>query len=152
MSDIEFKDKGLKQLMKAFKRIPVVQIGILGSSPRTDGGQSNAAVGAAHEFGTSKLPRRSFLREPITDHLDAYLQKAGAFDKAKLNEVVKNATLKPYMDKVAIVCEEIVQDAFGSGGFGKWKPSDMTDKKVQMTLVETQQLRRSITSKVVDAT
>ena len=46
------------------------------------------------------------------------------------------------------VGESIVQDAFSTGGFGKWKPSRMENKQTKQTLVETQQLRNSITSDV----
>jgi phage gpG-like protein len=72
-------------------------------------------------------------------------------DKDVLNDVLKSGTFTPWLKKVAVLAEGIVADAFASGGFGKWPPSDMTHKKNHQTLVETQQLRNSITSEVVDA-
>jgi hypothetical protein len=54
------------------------------------------------------------------------------------------------MIHIGETAEKIIQDGFTSCGFGKWKPSDMTHKKVAMTLVETQQLMESISSEVKD--
>lgn len=154
------KDKALNQLIKAFKgKTPVVSVGIMGTDGTklkiTGDGFAHGAlastvaeVGAAHEFGTSKLPRRSFLRMPLTKNLHRFLNKAGAFDPAKLQEVVESGTLVPWMKKIAITAEQVIQAAFDTGGFGEWIPSDITKKKNPQTLVETQQLRRSITSVV----
>ncbi len=52
------------------------------------------------------------------------------------------------MKRIAIVALDVVLGAFATGGYGKWKPSNMEHKKVHMTLVETQQLRNSVTEEV----
>lgn len=149
MADIELKDKGLKQLMAAFKgEIPQVKVGILGDKSARDGKTSNAAIGAAHEYGTTELPIRSFLRTPLNDHLSEYLQNAGAFDPATFKDIIKEGSILNWVKKIGVVAEQVVQEAFASGGFGQWKPSNMDHKKVKQTLIETQQLRNSITSKV----
>lgn len=109
---------------------------------------TNASIGAAHEFGTSKLPQRSFLRVPIADKLPKEMVDAGLLERNTVMEVIKTKTVVPWLKKVMILCEGIVADAFDSGGFGKWKPSNMNNKKNKQTLVETQQLRNSITSDV----
>lgn len=142
--------RGLDKLLKALgTKPPKARIGILGNSAaRSDGGPSNAQVGAWHEFGTSKLPVRSFLRVPITENLQKEMEKSGAFDKDALANVLATGSILPWLKKVMIMAEGIVADAFDSGGFGKWKPSDMTRKKNHQTLVETQQLRNAITSEV----
>ncbi len=148
-SGVTLKNKGLKQLVKAFKTMPEIRVGILGGKAmREDVGPSNAQIGAAHEYGTKKLPQRSFLRVPLTDNLDRFLGRSGAFDRTTLEQVIREGTIRPWCVKVAIVAEAVVADAFATGGNGKWKPSDMTHKKVHQTLVETQQLRNSITSEV----
>lgn len=156
MSDtVELKTPGLDKLLKALKtKPPQTRVGILGdktvrgkdSGPNA--GRTNAEVGAAHEFGTTTLPQRSFLRIPISENLQKEMEKSGALDKDALNEVIKSGTLVPWMKKVAVIAEGIVADAFDTGGFGKWQPSDMTRKKNHQTLIETQQLRNSITSEV----
>lgn len=152
---IQLKDKGLKDLIRAFKgkTIPVARVGILGdknSRSSTKNGVTNAQVGAAHEFGTEKLPIRSFLRMPLSTELSKALEKSGAFTREALAKVVEEKSLTPYVEKIAVVAVGVVLEAFDSGGYGKWTPSDMTHKKVHQTLVESQQLRNSITSGVVN--
>lgn len=146
---------GLDQLCKALKRKPPKgRVGIIGAkNERTseEGDKkepTNSEVGAAHEYGTQHSPQRSFLRVPLIDHLQERMEKKGAIGEPEMKEVLKSGTLIPWMKKIAVLAEEIIQDAFQTGGFGKWKPSDMTRKKVKMTLIETQQLRDSITSEV----
>lgn len=148
MSD--FNISGLDWFIAGLKgKLPVVRVGILNDSPRGSGKEpTNATVGIAHEFGTSKLPQRSFLRMPISERLMKELESKKAFDKNVLAQVVKNKTIEPWMKKVAVAAEAVVAEAFDTGGFGKWKPSNMSRKKVHQTLVETQQLRNSISSVV----
>lgn len=53
--------------------------------------------------------------------------------------------------RLGIACENVIQDAFSSGGFGFWKfilPSTVRRKGSARELIDTGQLRRSITSKV----
>lgn len=153
--DVTLTTPGLDKLLKALKaKPPVARVGILGDKgQRTTKSDeknlpTNAEIGAAHEFGTTKLPMRSFLRVPISDNLGKEMEKSGMLDKNALNEVVQSGSLLPWMQKVAIIAEGCVADAFDTGGNGKWKPSDMKYKENQQTLVETQQLRNSITSEV----
>lgn len=142
--------KGLDDLIKALKvKPPIIRVGILGSKDQRQGkGTSNATIGAAHEFGTTILPQRSFLRIPLADNLQKQMESSGALDKDVLAQVVKEKTVLPWMQKIAVLAESIVIGAFDSNGYGKWKPSNMDSKKVKQTLVETGQLRNSITSEV----
>jgi phage gpG-like protein len=141
---------GLEKLIKALKQKARVRVGILGdSAPREgSGGASNADIGAAHEFGTSTLPQRSFLRMPITMLLDKRLKDSNILSVDNLRKVLKTGSMVDILKQVGIVAEGIVADAFDTGGFGKWVPSDMTRKTNHQTLVETTQLRNSITSEV----
>lgn len=154
MTTVNLKIDGLKAVLKAIKgKPPIARVGILGNNAaRSDGkgGPNNATIGSWHEFGTSQLPVRSFLRVPISEKLGKELENSGAFTPDAISQVVKQKSLRPWVEKMAVVAEGIVADAFDTGGFGQWKPSDMRSKKVKQTLVETQQLRNSITSEVVD--
>ncbi len=142
---------GLDNVLKALQgQIPSAAVGVLGDkAQRATEGDNNATIGARHEFGVEGMPQRSFLRVPIMTHLDSALKQAGGFSKKYLKELVDNGTFTNFIEKVGIVGEGVVAEAFETGGDGKWKPSDMRYKKVQQTLVESQQLRNSITSKVV---
>lgn len=163
-SNIELNDRALKQLIKAFKgKLPVVKVGILGKAQtryeatfsdksksykvnkKSQIETSNATIGARHEFGLDGMPVRSFLRMPLIENLNKALSKAGAFDDAALKKVIQSGTIRPWMNKVGVTAVAIVLDAFKTGGGGKWPPSNMARKKVQQTLVETGQLRNSIT-------
>lgn len=143
--------KVLAKLIRMTKgKLPVARVGILGRTNSRDGKKGNAEIGAKHEFGHEGMPVRSFLRVPIAEHYKEYLQKSGAFDEDAIKNALAEGTLVPWMKKVGIIAEAIVSDGFDTGGFGKWEPSNMEIKKNKQTLVETQQLRNSITSEVVE--
>ena len=149
--------KGLEQLLKALKaKAPSCRVGVLGGKnvrEKEGNGSSqptNAEVGAAHEFGTSTIPQRSFLRVPIADHLSKEMEESGALDEDTMKAVVREGTVKPWLQKTAILAEGIVAKAFESGGFGKWpawKNKNYTNNTGQL-LIDTQQLRNSVTSEV----
>lgn len=149
----EFENHGFNELLKAFKKAknkpPSGKVGILGTKTnRQDTENTNASIGAKHELGEAGMPVRSFLRVPITENLQKYLESAGAFTQDALAKVIKDKSLTPWVTSIVLTAETIVHDAFDTGGFGKWKPSIMKNKEVKQTLVETQQLRNSITSEV----
>lgn len=141
--------KGLEALIKALKATPpVARVGVLGGRALRTGGPNNAIIGAHHEFGTSTLPVRSFLRMPISSQLEKRMQASGDLDPNIVKQIVKTGSLLPWVKRIAVMAEGIVADAFDTGGFGTWIPSDMSRKQNHQTLVETQQLRNSITSEV----
>lgn len=155
--DVMLNIKGLDQILKALKAPPpLARVGILGSKAlrhaKKDGPvtQTNASIGAAHEFGTSKLPMRSFLRVPISDNLEKEMETSGLLDEKAAEEVIKQGSVLPWLQKVAIQAEAIVLGAFDTGGYGKWAPWKNPNHKsnANMILVDTQQLRNSITSEV----
>lgn len=149
----EFSTKKLDQLIAALKTNPTAKVGIFGSkNSRTNPDNTNADIGLKHEFGdptgSPPLPVRSFLRMPIALKMQNYLDASDTFTEATVKEVVAKSSLTPWIKKLGILGEAIVLEAFHTGGFGQWKPSNMTYKKVHQTLVETHQLRDSIASEV----
>lgn len=174
---VTMKTIGLDNLIKAIEENKGrVRVGILGSTAQryaevsTDeisgekikeghSSVNNAEIGLKHEFGgPSKLPnghminlpQRSFLRVPLIQQFQKYLDASGAFDRATLASVMKKGTFTKWLYKLGVVGEQVVGEAFASGGFGEWKPSNMDFKDNHETLVETQQLRDSIISEVVE--
>jgi hypothetical protein len=147
---VELNFKGIDQFIRALKeKLPTARVGILGDKDkRSDGSASNAEIGAKHEFGQDGMPVRSFLRIPIKENLQKYLEKTDAFNPDVLKKIISGGTVLPWVEKIALVAETIVSDAFDTGGFGQWQASRMAGKKNQQTLVETQQLRNSISSEV----
>lgn len=150
-NSVTLDDKRLRELIDAFSgKIPVARVGVLGGkNARAKDFQTNSEIGALHEFGGANMPKRSFLRVPLTDLLKGKLEASGAFTEAALKRVIKERSIFPWVKNISEVALDIVLGAFETGGYGKWRPSKMSRKKVKMTLVETQQLRNSITEDVV---
>jgi phage gpG-like protein len=161
--DVKFDTRALDKLRAAFKVSPTAQVGVLGTKNSRDnqakGGtdaQTNAEIGAVHEYGAVvdrggikiRMPIRSFLRMPITEKLSDELGKLGAFTEETLRRVIREKSIKAWVEKVGATAFAVVMEAFDTGGFGKWKPSKMEHKTNQQTLVETRQLRDSITWEV----
>jgi hypothetical protein len=152
LSDDKLNDKNLQALIRAFKaEPPKAVVGILGTSKkRNSDGPTNSEIGFKHEFGdpVEHLPIRSFLRYPIIAKLQGYLDSKGAFTAASIGKVKGEKSLHEFVAKIGIACEKVIADAFKTGGWGAWRPSNMKLKKIKQTLVETQQLRDSIKSEV----
>ena len=157
----KFNMKGLEELERILKtQGATVKVGILGDSGSRegDGGSDqeedddaidNAGIGLIHEFGTENIPERSWLRMPLIEKFESKLDDAGAFNKKTIEKVIREKSSVTMFKKIGIIAEECIQEAFDTGGFGKWKPSNFSLKKNEQTLVETQQLRDSVTSEVV---
>jgi phage gpG-like protein len=130
----------------------VTRVGVLGANnARDDGSMGNAEIGLVHEFGSKSgaIPARSFLKSPLLMRSKMILNAMGSSS-------VKTAFAKGDYERVykllGIKAEEIVQDAFSSGGFGAWsplKPATIARKGSSSILQDTNELRRSITSDVV---
>ncbi len=159
---VSMNTKNLDIFLKLLKESRMkVRVGILGGNasaahPNADGspsGLSNAEIGAIHEYGKlsdPNFPVRSFIRMPINEKFYSALKSAGGLRKDVTEEVFKTRELRPWLQKCGAIAVGVIQDAFNTGGFGKWKPSNMSRKRNHQTLVETQQLRNSITYEVVD--
>lgn len=129
-----------------------VKVGVLASrAERPDGSElNNADIGAVHELGSEEggIPRRSFLEMPITTKLPANLKKV---NKKKLIGVIINQGLGKGLAMLGVMGEQVIDDAFGTGGFGTWAPnSDATKERKgsDAPLIDKAFLRKSITSKV----
>lgn len=150
---------GLDKLAQALKKKPpVARVGILGAKTnraKEKGAEStNAEIGAAHEYGSLArgIPQRSFLRMPIGDRLQGEMERSGLLTEGETKKVLQQGTLVPWLRQVAALAEGIVKDAFNTKGFGKWpgwRIPGYTNRTGQV-LVDTTQLRDSITSEVKD--
>ena len=148
-SKFTLKDKGLNDLIKAFKTKPKIRVGVLvakNARNESDDTSDNVKIGAIHEFGQGNMPQRSFLRMPMVMELENKLNKSGVFDEKALKDVIADKSLMPWAQKVGAVGVDTVLEAFATGGFGQWPKSNMSrkSKKNKMTLVENGYLRDSI--------
>lgn len=118
---------------------------------KTPSDKTNAEIGLLHEKGSKSgnIPRRSFLEMPISDKFPQKLKEVA-------NQLLENLTtenLRKTYQQVAFIGEDIVLKAFNTKGYGKWKensPSTLARKHSSMPLEDTLQLRKSITSRVVE--
>jgi phage gpG-like protein len=128
-----------------------VRVGIFGDKDgRQKGAETNASLGAIHEFGSISggIPARSFLRMPIHMKAKEIIQNTGM----AMGALLKEGGMKTILQRLGTACEAVVLQAFDSRGFGKWKanaPATIRRKKSSAPLIDTGQLRRAIASKVV---
>ena len=142
--------KGLDEILKNVSTKLSARVGIFASDNARDDGMTNAVIGAKHEFGSLSegLPRRSFLKDPITMKRKELLDTAKKVIKANISE---EGGAKKIFELIGIAGEAIVQEAFESGGFGTWQPiSQMTAnaKGSSQILIDSSQLRKAVTSTV----
>lgn len=148
---INYNIAGLDELRNAVGGTYITRVGILGAKDARGGTMGNADIGVIHEFGseTNDIPPRSFLRMPLeTKRKELMKGMSGSVVK----EAFKAKDYKRVFQQLGVVGEQIVQSAFSSGGFGQWpalKPSTIDAKGSAAPLIDTAQLRRSITSDVV---
>ncbi len=151
-SSFKYDMSKLQTFVKGLDDKHQVQVGIFGnkSSRHAGKGITNADVGAIQEFGsfTRGIPPRSFLRMPIHTQTDQILKQVvpGAKD------LLAQGKMMILLKRLGIACENVVQAAFASRGFGTWapnKPSTIKRKGSDSPLIDTAQLRRSIASRVV---
>ncbi len=149
---VTFDDSLLKALTEGINEELVVRVGILGAKSKRQNqkGLTNADIGLAHEKGVKSrnLPRRSWLEEPLKDHLSEYFEDLG-------KKAIENFLHSRYVDAYAqlgLVAENIIQRGFETGGYGKWRPLKLATiraKGSDAILIDTAQLRRSVTSEVI---
>lgn len=116
---------------------------------------SNAEIGLKHEFGVfggfgeDNIPMRSFLEMPLTTKFKSILK---AMSSTTARSKLEKGKIEDFWGIIGAAAEAVIQDAFESGGFGKWKPlSPITKLKKgsSQILIDSAQLRKSITSEVV---
>ena len=112
---------------------------------------NNPTLGLVHEFGSAShnIPPRSFLRMPLGTQLPDKLSKIG---KATWNALVEQKGVRGALEVLGIAGVQTVEEAFRSGGFGRWQPlkaATVARKGSSAILIDSGQLRRSISSAVV---
>ncbi len=128
-----------------------VQIGIFGNKAnRKKGVATNAELGAIHEFGSFSrgIPARSFLRMPVSTQSTQIIKETTGSSKG----LVASGKIVLLLKRLGTACENAIQRAFESRGFGTWapdKPATVRRKGSDSPLIDTAQLRRSIASRVV---
>jgi hypothetical protein len=144
----------LNNLVKELGKDYYVDVGILGQE-RAENGMTLAGIGAVHEFGSpvQKIPERSFIRKPIQNrqHEIVYDVQGNAGHRMATGDV------RGIFKDIGIACEQQIQAAFDTSGFGGWsplsenykvRPSGKPVAESSKPLIDTGALRKAITSKV----
>lgn len=156
--NVKAEFKKLLNCVKILKKgMPSVKVGILGDNvARKDGELNNAEIGFVNEFGKMtgypKIPARSFIRMPLNTRFREKLRTKKSLTGDELEKAIVEGKTEEFARKVGLVAEEVIQEAFSTNGFGQWKPN--AELTVQLKgssspLIDTGQLRRSISSKVI---
>lgn len=124
-----------------------VKVGVLGDEPREDGKASNLEVAIYNEFGTSKIPERSFLRSAFKKHEREYVDALGKLIKAHIE---RGYDLRRGLDLIGqkMVSDVRAQITEGAGIPPPNAPATVARKKSDRPLVDTGQLIDSIAHKV----
>lgn len=117
---------------------------------KKEAAMTNAELGRIHEYGSisKNIPARSFLRVPLWLKFPGIIKKIG---QQVIDGLTKSNIERTYKH-MGIMAEKIVQNAFATRGFGRWpenSPRTIMRKKSDSPLIDTAQLRKSITSQVV---
>lgn len=160
----------LESLLKEIGGEFVARVGVIGSAAGevhdTESGLTNAEIGLINEFGssTNNIPPRSFLRMPLETQQDKLMD---VLDTGSVKESIESGDIKQVYKTLGIAAEQIVKDAFLTGGFGNWKANApitihggwmsnkngksfyVKGKGTDKPLIDTGALMRSISSDVV---
>lgn len=110
---------------------------------------TNAEIGLVHEEGkiSDAIPRRSFLRDPLTFVLPKFVEG----NPSKWIGIMREKGLLGVLKTLGHLGENVVHQAFESGGFGQWpanRPSTLKKKHGNRPLIDTHQLASSVSSRV----
>ena len=149
---IKADTQALKDVQKGLSKAGYVKVGVLGNeASRGEEGINNAELGAVQEFGSASknIPPRSFLRAPLEGDKKQIIK---ALQSKAVKKAIEEGNAEAALELVGIAAEGVVDEAFATSGGGTWaanKPSTVRKKGSSRPLVDTGELRRSITSEVI---
>lgn len=128
--------------MKQLKKGRRVNVGIFQNQ-----GEDLVEYAAANEFGTEKIPERSFLRAGIDE-----ARRRGDIQRkvADLLFLVVTGKISPLaaLVRLGIFGAEIVKKKIDQGPFAALAPSTIRRKGSDVPLIESGRMRRNITSRI----
>lgn len=151
--DVSMNLKGLEDLRKGLKKGQYVEVGVFADhkNQRNTGTLTNLEDAVIQEFGSvsARIPARSFIKMPIETHRSEIIKYAAG---KTMRTLLLAGNGKKALGLLGVFAEEIIQSAFDTRGFGKWAPNAPTTidaKGSAKPLINTQQLRQVIWSRVV---
>lgn len=153
-------DRGARALAESLRALGKarVRVGVLADAPKKTGTRTGkrgrqiqqaatlAEVAAAHEFGTATIPQRSFIRATV----DLKAGEIGALQE-KLAAQVAEGKITPEvaMERLGAAVQGMVQVRIAEGIGPALAPATVARKGSDKPLVDTGQLRSSVTYQVL---
>lgn len=109
---------------------------------------SNPTLGFIHEFGSGRSPERSWLRMPLSLHLAPLIISRGS----RWLESLRTQGAKRTLAFLGILAEDVIQEGFATRGYGAWAPNapaTVARKGSSAPLIESAQMRKAVSSRVV---
>lgn len=130
VTDLSKGNKALRDLMKQFGGAEVT-IGVYADATPYPGGQTVAEVALWNEFGTTKIPERSFFRSAVDDNqgaIDGLVEKmwTQALEADSNTASAKMKVVKLYLNKIGFLVKTLIEAKITSNlpppyGTGKGK-------------------------------
>lgn len=149
LDGVRFLRKLLKEADKTSVEVGIFEDADTRSMPNQVHDQiGNVALGYKHEFGKGGVHERSFLRVPLGNF---WISRVN--DEAdSLADTLMSDGSKAMAERVGFIGQGLVDDAFNTAGFGDWPDTAESWAKMKghsRPLIDTEQLRKSISSRVV---
>lgn len=125
---VKYDTEHLDNLIRSLKQEYFLRVGILGSKAKgshdKESGKTNAEIGTFHEFGTKKMPRRSFLEDSLKFKLKFNEEQMKKIKKSLFKNMFQKTkpNIQIFLQDLGAKCLEIIEEGFATNGFGKWKP------------------------------
>lgn len=140
---------GVKGLLERIAALgdPKVYIGIPSSTNARQGASNNATIAAVHEMGAPSrgIPARPFLIPTMQNNADKYTMLMAQGFRNALQDKEKAAEV---YEKIGLVASSDVKDYIVSGQFVPLKQSTIDRKGSSKPLIDTGELRNSISYEV----
>lgn len=139
--------KGIKDLLKKVKKPGTVAVGIIDPGLHGDGPFNTAEIGYVHEFGSSdgRVPERSFIRSTLKVDRKEII----SLSKRLLKKIINNEmTLEKGLGLLGLDVSDKISQRIVEIRTPPNKPNTIARKGSSNPLVDTGQLKNSITHKV----
>lgn len=147
MSNIKLNTKGLQALKKQLKDVEI-KVGLPKGTPRNDEGVSLIEIGATNEFGSPAkgIPERSFIRIPLDNAKEKYFKIA---TKQGIDILNGKQTIDGAIEKIGIWGQTVIKKSFTNNNWEANSQTTIDIKGSSRPLIDSGQLRQSITWEVI---
>lgn len=142
-------DLGWNKILRNMQEVgsKSVKVGIQAGDKAADGKHDLAFVAGVHEFGTERVPQRSFLRTGIDNNKG----KINRLRDSLAGRIVDgSATPRGALDIIGLAVTGMIQEQITDGDYVPLAPSTVRAKKSSKPLIDTGTMRRSVRHVIED--